>query len=160
MEEALCRAAGILEQVFTRAGCTRYLHTFGSSGTEPIVRTSIHGVVPRARERYEKKKGERLKIHRSGTSFSLEMLILVRRSIESLGGSVIEVPLNFFAEREFGYNEYVAIPQILMYEYTVQYKVNTSLHILLLSHDVITFLESKISRRRVQMYFFIRCKTQ
>lgn len=90
MEEALCRAAGILEQVFTRAGCTRYLHTFGSSGTEPIVRTSIHGVVPRARERYEK-KGERLKIHRSGTSFPLEMLILVRRSIESLGESVIEI---------------------------------------------------------------------
>lgn len=56
MEEALCRAAGILEQVFTRAGCTRYLHTFGSSGTEPIVRTSIHGVVPRARERHEKKR--------------------------------------------------------------------------------------------------------
>lgn len=159
MEEALCRAAGILEQVFTRAGCTRYLHTFGSSGTEPIVHTSIHGVVPRARERYEK-KGERLKIHRSGTSFSLEMLILVRRSIESLGESVIEVPLNFFAEREFGYNEYLAIPQIEMYEYTVQYKVNTSLHILILSHDVITFLESKISRRRVQMYFFVRCKTQ
>lgn len=59
-----------------------------------------------------KKKGERLKIHKSGTSFSLEMLILVRRSIESLGGSVIEVPLNFFADREFGYNEYLAIPQI------------------------------------------------
>lgn len=47
-----------------------------------------------------------------------------------------------------------------MYEYTVQYKVNTSLHILILSRDVITFLESKISRRRVQMYFFVRCKTQ
>lgn len=61
-----------------------------------------------------KKRGERLKIHRSGTSFSLEMLILVRRSIESLGGSVIEEPLNFFAEREkeSGYNEYLAIAQI------------------------------------------------
>lgn len=53
----MSRRRYILEQVFTRAGCTRYLHTFGSSGARSRSNvTSIRGVVSLSRERERKRR--------------------------------------------------------------------------------------------------------
>lgn len=51
----MSRRRYILEQVFTRAGCTRYLHTFGSSGARSRSYVQVY-VVPREREKEEKKR--------------------------------------------------------------------------------------------------------
>lgn len=83
MEAALCRAAGILEQVFTRTGCTRYLHTFGSSGVrdDRTYKYSRRGSLCGGTEREEKK------------------YMSARRSMGSLHGSSWRIP--FAGEADF-----------------------------------------------------------
>lgn len=79
----MSRRRYILEQVFTRAGCTRYLHTFGSSGARSDRTYKYTWSLEKERER--RKKGERFEIHPqrerdlSSSWMLLEMLISARK---------------------------------------------------------------------------------
>lgn len=87
MEAALCRAPGILEQVFTCAGCTWWLHTFGSSGTEKILRIYKYSRRGSLSKETPRKKSEQSPIHGRAPNGPREAPLRLQGSVEFLGKS-------------------------------------------------------------------------
>lgn len=98
----MSRRRYILEQVFTRAGCTRYLHTFGSSGarSRSYVRVYAAWSLERERKRGEKKVNGRGPWERDPHGcFSLSRCWFRREKIDSGCTQVLAI-LFFFPPRK------------------------------------------------------------
>lgn len=115
----MSRRRYILEQVFTRAGCTRYLHTFGSSGarSRSYVRVYAAWSLERERKRGEKKVNGRGPWERDPHGcFSLSRCWFRREKIDSACTQVLAILFFFSTQKESWWlsMRYRAMPRFLI----------------------------------------------